>query len=79
MPTRYSATLQFRTTLDQAGRVAGLAGELETTEADVLRRLLDRALDERGLLRSLRSEITQERREHDELARQVDREHGVIS
>jgi hypothetical protein len=58
-----SATLQFRTTLDQAGRVAGLAGELEIAESEVLRLLLDRALEgpARTLLRELRAELAEQR------------------
>jgi hypothetical protein len=55
----FSATLQFRTSLDQAGRVAGLAGELGVAESEVLRLLLDRALDAKSavLIRELRAEL----------------------
>jgi hypothetical protein len=74
----YSATLQFRTTLDQAGRIAGLAGELETTESDVTRRLVDRALDRKDLLRSLRAEIHRERQEQEQAEREYDRQTGVL-
>ncbi len=54
---RYSAVLEFRTTLDQAGRVAGLAGELQVSEAEVLRRLLDWSLAHPKVLGRLRGEL----------------------
>jgi hypothetical protein len=55
--------MQFRTTLDQAGRIAGLAGELGTSEGEVMRRLIDRALEAGGreLLAELRLEIARDR------------------
>lgn len=52
------ATMQFRTTLDQAGRIAGLAGELDATEAEVMRQLVDMALETPRLLSVLRQRIT---------------------
>lgn len=57
--TTFAATLQFRTTLDQAGRIAGLAGELGISESEVLRLLLDQVLDQKPaqLLRTLREEL----------------------
>jgi hypothetical protein len=59
MSDRFAATLQFRTTLDQAGRIAGLAGELEVSESEVLRLLLDQVLDQKPapLLASLRAAV----------------------
>ncbi len=55
--------LQFRATLDLAGRIAGLAGELDASESEVCRRLVERALEAGGrtLLEELRSEILAER------------------
>jgi hypothetical protein len=50
--------LEFRTTFDQAGRVAGLAGELEVSEAEVVRRLLNWAFaDHPDALARLRAEL----------------------
>jgi hypothetical protein len=74
-----NATLQFRTTLDQAGRVAGLAGELEIAESEVLRMLLDRALDVKSteLLSALRAELGQREREREQLLEQAEREGAI--
>ena len=62
---KFAAAMQFRTTLDQAGRIAGLAGELEVSEGEVMRRLIDRALEQGGrqLLNQLRREVERDRRE----------------
>jgi len=70
----YGAAMQFRTTLDQAGRIAGLAGELGVSEAEVMRRLLDRALESggRGLLRELRAEIAAEGRRGEPTEAQIE-------
>jgi hypothetical protein len=68
---RYRATLQTRTTLEQAGRIAGLAGELGVSEAEVTRRLIDLGLELGGdVLKRLRRDIHQERlAERDALAK----------
>jgi len=77
----YGAGVQFRTTFDQAGQIAGLAGELGISESDVWRRLVSWALDRgsKQVLRELRRELAteqaeteraiaeHERQEHDEL------------
>jgi hypothetical protein len=55
--SRYAASLEFRTTLDQAGRVAGLAGELEVSEAEVVRRLLNWSLAHPKVLGRLAAEL----------------------
>lgn len=61
MPRRaFAATLQFRTSLDQAGRIAGLAGELDESEAEILRRLVDWSLARPKLLQELRAELASE-------------------
>lgn len=64
---QYAATVQFRTSLDQAGQIAGLAGELEIPESDVVRRLIAWSLD-RGssqVLRHLRKQLRDEDQERD--------------
>jgi len=54
---RFASSLEFRTSLDQAGRIAGLAGELEVSEAEVLRRLLNWSLADPRTLARLRHEL----------------------
>jgi nitrogen fixation protein FixH len=72
----YTAMMQFRTTLDQAGRIAGLAGELGIAESDVIRRLIDRALDQvpaRQLLRELRADVAAEQARREDLQDRAER------
>jgi len=78
MPTgrpgvRYAASLEFRTTLDQAGRIAGLAGELDTSEAEVLRRMLDWSLTDPHVLGRLRTELQDQADEQERLLRDAER------
>ena len=65
----FKETAQFRTTLDQAGRVAGLAGELGWTEAEVYRELVNMSLETPYLIRELRK---RERRDQEELAAELE-------
>jgi hypothetical protein len=62
---QYRASLQFRTTLDQAGRIAGLSGELDVSEAEILRDLVDEMLARPKLLEELRGRV-KERAAHRE-------------
>lgn len=71
--------MNFRTTLEQAGRIAGLAGELDVTEAEVMRRLLDRALAQRDVLRSLRAELARDSRARRRAAEDFARRDGLFS
>jgi len=69
--------LQFRASLDQAGRVAGLAAELGISDSQVMRMLVDRALvgPAPQLLRELRATVAEDARHlEDEIERH--REHG---
>ena len=71
----YAATLQYRTTLAQAGWIAGLAGELEQSEAWIVRTLLERCQREPGILRALELEAAQElgrELEHDDQLAQAE-------
>jgi hypothetical protein len=63
--SRYGASLEFRTTFDQAGRVAGLAGELEVSEAEVMRRLVNWALADPNVLGRLHGELQDEAASHE--------------
>lgn len=70
---QYAATIQFRTSLDQAGQIAGLAGELEIPESDVVRRLLGWSLD-RGstaVLKHLRKQLQVEDDRREEAIRKL--------
>lgn len=71
--TRFGASLEFRTTLDQAGRIAGLAGELETSEAEVLRRMLNWTLSDPHVLGRLRTELQDQADEQERLLRDAER------
>ena len=70
----YRATIQCRTTLDQAGQIAGLAGELDVTESEIMRRLLAHALEPGAgaVLKRLRGELAQEREAQREAQREFD-------
>jgi hypothetical protein len=71
--SRYGASLEFRTTFDQAGRVAGLAGELEVSEAEVMRRLLNWALADTNVLGRLRAELVAEAERQERDLREAER------
>jgi len=71
--TKFSATLEFRTSLDQAGRIAGLAGELETSEAEVLRRMLNWTLSDPKVLGRLRAELQADVDERERQVRDAER------
>jgi hypothetical protein len=57
MAKRYGAMVQFRTSLDQAGQIAGLAGELDASESEVVRVLITRAIEAGDVLRYVRREL----------------------
>lgn len=69
---QYGATLQVRVSLADAGWVAGLAGELETTEAVVVRTLLHIAQRERSIESKLEIELERQAQEAAELGEQRD-------
>lgn len=78
MARTYAATLQVRTSLDQAGHVAGIAGELETTESEVVRLLLARALAE-DPLNYIRGELAEQRERQREAEAEADLEITTVA
>lgn len=73
----YPASMQFRTTFEQAGRVAGLAGDLDVSEAEVIRRLMTWALDGKNVGARLRKELAAEERANVRRSRALERELGL--
>jgi hypothetical protein len=76
---QFGAAVQFRTSLDQAGQVAGLAGELGISESDVWRRLAGWSLEagSKNVLTRLRREIAEERERDERGEREHFRRRGI--